>query len=81
MRRRRPVPRAWRDEHHSISVSSRYHSGGAIRGSVVYRAGGVCSCGEKFGKAADRHNMDRWDVLEAWRDHVEHAYYAERAGA
>lgn len=76
--RRRPVPRAWRDEHHELHVYSRYWSQGAIQGQRVFRAGGECSCGARFGLRADRSNMERSDVIEAWLDHVEDTYYSSQ---
>jgi hypothetical protein len=77
--RRRPVPVWWRDQHHSLWVRSRYHSSVPQQGIRTYRAGGVCSCGAKFGSRADRHNMERADVIEAWKDHVEDAYYEQES--
>jgi hypothetical protein len=73
--RRRPVPQAWRACYHELRQTTRYHARGAVRGQRVYRSSGVCSCGARFGLAADRHNMDAGDVREAWRDHVETAYH------
>ena len=74
--RRRPVPREWREENHWLDV--RAYRGYHVRGGgYTSRAGGVCSCGARFGKSADRHNMNAADVRDAWLDHVEAAYYAE----
>lgn len=80
-RRRRPVPRQWRDRHHHLSLHSyrRYGVGGW--GRLADRASGTCSCGTTFGKAAGRHNMNADDVRDAWRDHVEDAYYLLANGA
>lgn len=81
--RRRPVPRAWREAHHRLSVRSRVAGGSPIRGGGnVYRARGRCSCGVEFnperkadGSLRYANDMTRAGVIEAWRDHVEEAYY------
>lgn len=75
--RRKPVPRAWRDEHHRLTQRTGYHSGGAIRGSRVYRSGGMCSCGVTFGLSAGKHNMNADDVREAYNDHVAREYHGD----
>lgn len=77
--RRRSVPEAFRDLH-DLSVHSRYYSRGAVRGSRVYRAGGTCSCGERWGLDAGKHNYARADVIRAHKDHVVYCYEAMLRG-
>lgn len=50
-----------------------------------YRARGRCSCGVEFnpernpdGSRSHSDTMDRADVIEAWKDHVEEEFYALR---
>lgn len=77
--RRRPVPRAWREENHWLDVWHRRHYA-AMRGGGYYsRAGGRCSCGQTFGLAANDHTLDTDAVKDRWLDHVENAYYQEVA--
>lgn len=76
LRRRRPVPREWRFEHHCLEVTA--YRGYFIRGGgYKSTAGGRCDCGAVFGTKADKHNMNAADVREAWMDHVEDAYYGD----
>jgi hypothetical protein len=75
--RRKPVPREWRENNHWLNQHTRYYGGGAIRGSRTYRSGGVCSCGARFGHAADKHNMTAADVRDAWLDHVAQAFHGD----
>lgn len=83
--RRRPVPREWREEHHSLDVRSHIAGGGWGGWDRTYRARGRCACGVEFnpsrnpdGTPTNANYMTREDVIEAWKDHVEDAYYAER---
>lgn len=72
MKRRRPVPRWWRNANHSLSTSARRYGTG-IRGSMTYRTRGRCSCGASWpGPGCD--NLTRADVLDYWNDHVEEAW-------
>lgn len=73
---RRPVPRLWREENHALDVHS-YRSYYVRGGGYTSRAGGRCDCGAIFGTRAGDHNMDAAAVRDAWRDHVEDAYYAQ----
>jgi hypothetical protein len=76
MRRRRPVPREWREENHWLRAYA--HRGYHVRGGgYTSRAGGTCSCGAKFGTAANRHNQNAADVRDDWLDHVAQAYHGE----
>ena len=84
--RRRPVPKEWREENHWLSVSS-HVAGGKVRGVIPYRARGKCSCGVEFnpaknadGTLSHSNTMDRADVIEEWKDHVEEAYYPDASG-
>lgn len=83
--KRRPVPREWREEHHDLDVHSHSAGSAAYGRGRVYRARGKCSCGVEFnpsrnpdGTRRNADNMDREDVIEAWKDHVEAAYYEGR---
>jgi hypothetical protein len=78
--RRRPVPRAWREEHHELGYGRTKIAGGGWGGwSRTYRYGATCSCGKRFGLDADDHTKHRADVIEDWLDHVESTYYEEHA--
>ena len=75
--RRRRVPREWRDQHHRLSVSSHIAGGGWGGWGRVYRARGTCRCGAHWPIGVRVDNMTREEVIEAWKDHVEDAYYGE----
>lgn len=75
--RRKPVPREWRDDHHDLTLYSHRRYAARGDGRLGDRAGGVCSCGERFGLRADRHNMNAADVRDAWMDHVARAYHGD----
>lgn len=77
--RRKPVPREWREEHHYLDLYSRRRYAARGDGRLDNRAGGICSCGERFGLRADppRHNMNGDDVRDAYMDHVARAYHGD----
>lgn len=83
-RRRRPVPVEWRFEHHELDVRSHVAGGGWGGRPRTYRARGRCACGEQWNAEylpdGTRSRSDTWsrdDVIEAWKDHVEEAYYSQ----
>lgn len=71
-RKRRPVPRDWRDEHHRLTIRARAWGQGFRR---VSRAKGVCSCGVRWPASANTDNMTPDAVRAAYNDHVERAYH------
>lgn len=80
-KRRSPVPREWREEHHQLDVRSHVAGGGWGGHSRTYRARGKCSCGLEFnpmrnadGTRSNSDTLTRAEVIEAWKDHVEAAY-------
>lgn len=77
--RRKPVPSAWREEHHHLDLRSHRRYAARGDGRLGNRAGGICSCGERFGLSADppRHNMNADDVRDSYMDHVAHAYHGD----
>jgi hypothetical protein len=75
--RRKPVPSEWRDQNHRLNLTSRRRYAARGDGRLADRAGGVCSCGARFGLRADppRHNMNAADVRDAYADHVAEAFH------
>jgi hypothetical protein len=74
--KRRPVPKAWREDNHALTIHCRTWGQGFRR---VSRAKGVCSCGERWPKGKNMDNMTPASVRAAYADHVERAYHDERA--
>ena len=72
MARRRPVPIEWREDNHWLTTRSHAWGNGFRRTS---RTRGQCSCGTSWPDSPNANNLDYQDVLEAWKDHVEEAYY------
>jgi len=69
--RRRPVPKAWRDEHHRLRTTNKAWGHGFHRAS---RTKGTCSCGASW-PGPGVNNLNASDVKNKWLDHVEEAYY------
>lgn len=72
--RRKPVPATFRSGHR-LSTRARIAGGGWGGWSRVYRAGGTCSCGARFGLDADDHTLSYAEVLDEWKDHVALAFH------
>lgn len=70
--KRRPVPSAWREEHHALTIRCRAWGKGFRR---VSRAKGVCSCGKRWPSTPNVDNLTPEHVRAAYADHVEQAYY------
>lgn len=73
--RRKPVPRAWREEHHSLTKGRARAWGYGFRRTV--RQKGECSCGEKFPSGEHADNYSPSDLMEAYNDHVAQAFHGD----
>jgi hypothetical protein len=75
--RRKPVPRAWREQHHYLTTDAHIAGGGWGGWGRTYRTRGHCSCGASWPDSPNADNLNYVDVLEEWKDHVARAYHGD----
>lgn len=71
--KRKPVPRAWREEHHRLTPGRARARGYGFRRTVRQR--GKCSCGVEFPDSPGTDNLSPSALREVYNDHVAREYH------